>query len=71
MESNIPFELTTPTGAGIAKSLSERYVDGVPSMRIDRIGYGAGTDDFEKAPNILRVLIGTEGQETVRYDPTD
>jgi uncharacterized protein (DUF111 family) len=27
-------------------------------MRVDRIGYGAGTRDFPNSPNVLRVLIG-------------
>ncbi len=27
-------------------------------MRVDRIGYGAGTRDFPSTPNVLRVLIG-------------
>jgi len=56
--SRVPFEMTTPTGAGIVAALGSNY-DGYPSMRIDIIGYGAGTKDFDDRPNVLRAVIGT------------
>jgi uncharacterized protein (TIGR00299 family) protein len=50
-------ELTTPTGAAIAATLSSGF--GVmPPMRISSIGHGAGDRDFAESPNVLRVLIG-------------
>jgi uncharacterized protein (TIGR00299 family) protein len=49
-------ELTTPTGAAIATTLATRFGP-LPAMRIDRIGYGAGTHDFPQ-PNILRLIVG-------------
>jgi uncharacterized protein (TIGR00299 family) protein len=50
-------ELTTPTGAAIAATLSSGF--GVlPPMRIASIGHGAGDRDFKESPNVLRVLIG-------------
>jgi uncharacterized protein (TIGR00299 family) protein len=50
-------ELTTPTGAAIAATLSTGF--GVlPPMRIASIGHGAGDRDFKESPNVLRVLIG-------------
>jgi uncharacterized protein (TIGR00299 family) protein len=50
-------ELTTPTGAAIAATLSTGF--GVmPPMRISRIGHGAGDRDFKESANVLRVLIG-------------
>jgi pyridinium-3,5-bisthiocarboxylic acid mononucleotide nickel chelatase len=50
-------ELTTPTGAAIAATLSSGF--GVmPPMRISSIGHGAGDRDFNESPNVLRVLIG-------------
>jgi pyridinium-3,5-bisthiocarboxylic acid mononucleotide nickel chelatase len=30
----------------------------VPAMRLKKVGYGAGTRDFQDTPNVLRVLIG-------------
>jgi uncharacterized protein (TIGR00299 family) protein len=50
-------ELTTPTGAAIAATLSSGF--GVlPPMRVSSIGHGAGDRDFKESPNVLRVLIG-------------
>lgn len=58
-QSNIKSELTTPTGAAILSVLSEEFCT-VPSMTVQSVGYGAGTKDFEKHPNVLRVIIGEE-----------
>ncbi len=55
--SQINGELTTPTGAGILKATCERFGP-LPAMQIEKIGYGAGTKDWEGQANILRVLIG-------------
>ena len=50
-------ELTTPTGAAIAATLSTAF-GAMPPMRISSIGHGAGDRDFKESPNVLRVLIG-------------
>jgi uncharacterized protein (TIGR00299 family) protein len=50
-------ELTTPTGAAVAVTLSESFGT-MPAMRISKIGYGAGDRDFREHANVLRVLIG-------------
>jgi pyridinium-3,5-bisthiocarboxylic acid mononucleotide nickel chelatase len=55
--SDIPHELTTPTGAAVLKATACRFGP-VPAMRIQNIGYGAGTRDLEGQANVLRVLIG-------------
>jgi uncharacterized protein (TIGR00299 family) protein len=52
-------ELVTPTGALLVSDFAESY-GGVPPMRIQRVGYGAGARDFPKSPNVLRVLIGED-----------
>jgi pyridinium-3,5-bisthiocarboxylic acid mononucleotide nickel chelatase len=51
------FELVTPTGAAIVKTLAARFAS-FPAMRIERAGYGAGTRDFPDYPNVLRLTIG-------------
>jgi len=54
----IQSEMTTPTGAGIVAALGSDFT-GYPSMTIERIGYGAGTKDFDDRPNVLRAIIGS------------
>lgn len=55
--TTLPFELTTPTGAGILKALS-RGVLTSDVMQAHRIGFGAGTRELPDRPNLLRVVIG-------------
>ena len=50
-------ELLTPTGALVLTDYAESYGP-MPSMRIERVGYGAGDRDFATTPNVLRVVIG-------------
>ena len=50
-------ELTTPTGAALATTLSAAFGP-LPAMSITGIGYGAGDRDFKDQPNVLRVLVG-------------
>ena len=57
-------ELVTPTGALIVSSYATSF-GGVPPMKVERVGYGAGDNDFPSNPNVLRVLIG-ESAESVR-----
>lgn len=56
-ESNVPCELTTPTGAAILATLVDAY-GCVPSMKIERIGYGAGQRDLSEQANLLRLFVG-------------
>ncbi|WP_028610139.1 nickel pincer cofactor biosynthesis protein LarC [Paenibacillus harenae] len=48
-------ELTTPTGAGIVKALAADFGT-LPAGTIDRIGYGAGTKNFDH-PNVIRAVL--------------
>lgn len=50
-------ELVTPTGAAIVATLCESFGP-LPSMRVEASGYGAGTREYEKFPNVLRVMVG-------------
>ncbi len=59
----IPFELTTPTGAGILKTLVSGF-GSFPPMRLDAIGCGAGGRDLEQQANILRILVGETAETT-------
>jgi uncharacterized protein (TIGR00299 family) protein len=50
-------ELTTPTGAALATTLSTSFGP-APAMNLQSIGYGAGDHEFKEQPNVLRVLVG-------------
>jgi pyridinium-3,5-bisthiocarboxylic acid mononucleotide nickel chelatase len=50
-------ELTTPTGALLVTGFADAFGP-MPPMRVDTIGYGAGTRDFADRPNVLRILVG-------------
>ncbi len=52
-----PFELTTPTGAAIIKTLALDFGP-MPDMIIEATGYGAGKKDFKGAANLLRIIKG-------------
>ena len=56
-------ELVTPTGAAILTTLAESYGP-LPPMRLEAIGYGAGTREGRTRPNLLRLLIGQVEQES-------
>ena len=51
-------ELTTPTGAALAATLSVTPSARFPPCASRSIGYGAGDRDFKDQPNVLRVLVG-------------
>lgn len=55
--TDIVGELVTPTGAAIITTVCTDY-GALPHMTLERTGYGAGTRQYEKFPNALRVLIG-------------
>jgi uncharacterized protein (TIGR00299 family) protein len=50
-------ELVTPTGAAIVSVLASRFSQ-FPTMKTEKIGYGAGTRNFKNSPNVLRVTVG-------------
>jgi uncharacterized protein (TIGR00299 family) protein len=52
-------ELVTPTGALLITGYADEFGP-IPAMRVDRMGYGAGTRDMPNTPNVLRVLIGEQ-----------
>jgi uncharacterized protein (TIGR00299 family) protein len=63
--SDIPFELTTPTGAAILTTVVTEWVES-PRLTLDLTGHGAGTRDFPDRPNILRLLVGTATETATR-----
>jgi pyridinium-3,5-bisthiocarboxylic acid mononucleotide nickel chelatase len=55
--TDIKGELVTPTGAAIIATVCNEFGP-LPRMELQSAGYGAGTRQYEKFPNVLRVLIG-------------
>ena len=66
---NFDFEVTTPTGAAIVKTISKKFGE-IPPMIIEKIGLGAGSRSSRKLteiPNILRLLKGTVNENEHCY----
>lgn len=59
-------ELVTPTAAALlrvmTRSSNQKVVGRPPCFTIRKVGIGAGTKDFEKHPNICRLIIGNSIQ---------
>jgi uncharacterized protein (TIGR00299 family) protein len=55
-------ELVTPTGAAIVSVLASRFSQ-FPTMKTEKIGYGAGTRNFKNSPNVLRLTVGETAEQ--------
>jgi uncharacterized protein (TIGR00299 family) protein len=64
--SEVKAELTTPTGAAILTTLAAGYGP-MPSMTVERVGYGAGQREFAEQPNLLRLIVG-EAADSLDHD---
>ncbi|HID56613.1 TPA: nickel pincer cofactor biosynthesis protein LarC [Candidatus Poribacteria bacterium] len=56
-QRDVEAELTTPTGAAIVSTLASQF-GLMPPMKIERVGYGAGSRELQQQPNLLRALLG-------------
>ena len=59
--SGIQMELVTPTGAALVRALNCSFGP-APAMRVDKIGYGAGSRNPKRFPNVLRLSLGETGE---------
>ncbi|MBB5343261.1 nickel pincer cofactor biosynthesis protein LarC [Tunturibacter empetritectus] len=57
-------ELVTPTGAALLRALAPTFGP-QPPMRVEYIGYGAGTRNPKDFPNVLRLSIGEADNSTI------
>jgi uncharacterized protein (TIGR00299 family) protein len=55
-----PHELVTPTGAALLAEFAESFGP-MQDLRVERIGYGLGTRDNRRRPNVLRAALGEAG----------
>ena len=60
--TDIPLELTTPTGAALLAALGGRWGP-LPAMTMVRSGFGAGTRELDTLPNLTEVVIGEVAAE--------
>jgi uncharacterized protein (TIGR00299 family) protein len=58
-------EMVTPTGAAIVRALAVPAPSAI-GMRVERVGYGAGTKEFADRPNLLRLMVGERAQSHER-----
>lgn len=56
--AHVEMELVTPTGAAMVRALGPSFGPR-PALRVERIGYGAGTRNPEGFPNVLRLSVGS------------
>jgi uncharacterized protein (TIGR00299 family) protein len=64
--AHVQKELATPTGAALLRAI-EPVFGAQPAMKIERIGYGAGTRNPTGFPNVLRLSVG-ESCDSVSKD---
>ncbi|RSL15304.1 hypothetical protein EDE15_0788 [Edaphobacter aggregans] len=70
--AHIEKELVTPTGAALIRTLAPTFGP-QPAMRVQQIGYGAGTRNPKDFPNVLRLSIGeaAEAPTTTHSHPKE
>lgn len=66
---DIEGELVTPTGAAIIAELAEQFGT-MPEMKVERIGWGAGTKNLP-IPNVLKVYEGFTEEENTDWLQSD
>ena len=62
--TDVPYELTTPTGAALLAALATGW-GALPPLVVEATGYGAGDRDLEGRPNLTQVVVGTATDEVV------
>ena len=70
--SGVNAELVTPTGAALIRALDCKFSE-FPQMRVETIGYGAGSRNPSGHPNVLRISVGelVEAQEPAKPSEAD
>ncbi len=58
MGGPVAAELVTPTAAAVLVTIVDEFGP-LPAMKVEKTGYGAGSKEFQKVPNLLRLVIGS------------
>ena len=66
--AHVQQELVTPTGAALLRVLDPVFGP-QPAMRVERIGYGAGTRSSKGFPNVVRLSVGEAAEAAAVRDP--
>ena len=61
--AHVQQELVTPTGAALLRAIDPVFGP-QPAMRVEHIGYGAGTRNSKDFPNVLRLCVGETSDAT-------
>ncbi|HVF30559.1 MAG TPA: nickel pincer cofactor biosynthesis protein LarC [Pyrinomonadaceae bacterium] len=65
--TEIEGELATPTGVAIVTTVCEPN-SGSPELTVDKVGYGAGTRDYDGFPNAIRLVVGETASESRKQE---
>ncbi len=73
--AHVQKELVTPTGAALLRAIEPTFGQ-QPAMRVEQIGYGAGTRNPKGFPNVLRISIGSaeveaDARNTISSEPAE
>ena len=68
--AHVEKELVTPTGAALLRILSPMFGT-QPAMRVESIGYGAGTRNSKDFPNVVRLSIGESSDDAYPVQSDD
>ncbi len=63
---DVPGEFTTPTGAALIASVADEF-GAMPTLTVERVGYGPGATDPAEFPNVLRAFAGEGAAEEKPY----
>ena len=59
--TDIPHELVTPTGASYIATVTKPH-EPVPPFVVEKVGYGAGMNEYKGRTNFFRLIIGSYDQ---------
>jgi len=68
--AHVQKELVTPTGAALLRAL-DPIVGQQPPMKVEQIGYGAGTRNPKNFPNVLRLNVGESDEREHKHRHDD